>query len=343
MAQRLVPGGVVERPQHAGDVAQRRRNALRRASGTDGSPSKSSTTHRRGGTRGGRPRSWPAAPSVPAPAPGGSRRGSAARSPRCRARSRLVVAGADGFLVLAQVGHDAGRLVSSVSHAVGQVAQRRTRKARCCRTRPASSACSRAVVSPSSRAWPEKSGSGSCRLAVASDQPSVEFAKKTDRIARTDDSDRCLRVAGTVLPARWSPATGVLCPQPVSSIQPSGAATSFEPRSAQRSWHLQVGVASGERPSQQLEYGPVAEHHAGVARQRRQCASRRALVDDGAWLGAEPQRSWPAVRRRCRAAGPRSVRGRPRRRRRSCRRAARRYARPSGRAGSDVLIPTGTW
>ena len=50
-------------------------------------------------------------------------------------------------------------------------------------------------------------------------------------------------------------------------------------------------MVSGERPSQQLEYGPVAKHHAGVARQRRQCARRRAHIDGGAWFGTEPQRA----------------------------------------------------
>src|SRR5260370_533254 len=70
----------------------------------------------------------------------------------------------------------------------------------------ASSVCSRAVASPSSRARPEKSGSGPCwptpcwptpcRLAVASDQPSLELGKKTDKMASTPGSALCPSTGG---------------------------------------------------------------------------------------------------------------------------------------------------
>ena len=93
----------------------------------------------------------------------------------------------------------------------------------------------RAVVTPSSRAWAVKLWSLSCRLAVASDQPSVEFAKKTDRIARTDGLGFRFLHHGAL------PAAGLLNPAERRCDQLRAV-----PR--QRGRHLEVGVGAGERP-----------------------------------------------------------------------------------------------
>ena len=290
-AEQLVPGRVVERAQHA----RRRRaaastGARRSASGTAGSPSKSSTTQ-------------PA--SVRRPGPGGSRRGSAAPRPARRSRGQLGVGrGAPCRRARASSGTAATALV--------QPAAASARPARPLAPRRQRLGAERRGQRPRApRRWPRRAGAPRRR---SRRRPRRRAAGRAPRrrlrrvqVAHAGRGQRPA-VGGRPQVLRRDGQDGAGSPPRPVSIQPSGGATCSEPSRRSATRHLQVGVGPGRDPPEHLEDGGLAEDQAGVAllAGQHQAARVRARPAGPALNGSALTRRTAAARRPARSAMPRS-------------------------------------